>query len=58
MNAVQEKEKEAKEILTAEGTKFTEVKDISKWQKACADVISETVRSNTAIYGEIINLAD
>lgn len=55
---IQESENDAKITLLNEGVTFTEVKDISKWQEACADVISKAVRNNTVLYGEIINLAD
>ncbi|MBR4599406.1 MAG: TRAP transporter substrate-binding protein [Treponema sp.] len=55
---VQESESSAKLTLRNSGTKFAEVKDFSKWQKVCADVISRAVRDNTEIYGEILNLAD
>ena len=55
---VQESENSAKLTLRNSGVQFSEVKDFSKWQKVCADVISKAVRDNTELYGEIVNLAD
>ncbi len=55
---VQESENTAKLTLSNSGVQFSEVKDFSKWQKVCADVINKAVRGNTEIYGEIVNLAD
>lgn len=55
---VEETENSAKLTLQKEGVKFTEVKDISKWQKVCADVISQAASVNPELYGEITHLAD
>lgn len=55
---VLESENQAKLALRSDGTEFTEIDDISKWQEQCADVISESSRENIEVYGEIIRFAD
>ena len=55
---LQEIESQNKLILQSEGTEFIEVKDISAWQTACADIINQSVTSDAGLYGEIITLAD
>ncbi|MBQ9207602.1 MAG: TRAP transporter substrate-binding protein [Treponema sp.] len=54
----QENEHNSRELLEGEGVQFTEVADISAWQKACANLINSIVDTNTQLYGEIITLAD
>lgn len=55
---LQESEEKDKLMLKNEGVEFTEITDITAWQKACADIINYSVKSNTELYGEIITLAD
>lgn len=53
----EEAENTAKLSLQSEGTTFTEVKDISAWQTACADVIRVASQKNSDLYAEIVKLA-
>ena len=53
----EEAENTAKLSLQSEGASFTEVKDISAWQTACADVIRIASKKNPDLYAEIVKLA-
>ena len=51
-------EEEAKNALLKDGCEFIEVKNITEWQKACADLINSLTYSDIELYGEIITLAN
>ena len=53
-----ESEEKSKIALQNEGVEFIEVKDITEWQKACADLINSLVNTDTELYVKIITLAD
>ena len=52
----QDLEDAAKAKLISEGVVFTEVNDLSPWQKACASIITESAKADPAMYIQILEL--
>lgn len=52
----EDKEKEILEGLKAEGVNVVEVTDITPWQEACKDVITENTKDNAETYQQILDL--
>ncbi len=52
----QEREEKARAQLVKEGAKFTEITDLSSWQKACEGIISDTAKADSLLYQKILHL--
>ena len=52
----QEREENARAQLVKEGAKFTEITDLSSWQKACEGIISDTAKADSLLYQKILHL--
>ncbi|MBR4599407.1 MAG: C4-dicarboxylate ABC transporter substrate-binding protein, partial [Treponema sp.] len=52
----QEREENARAQLAKEGAKFTEITDLSSWQKACEGIISDTAKADSLLYQKILHL--